>query len=433
MSTIGCLSLTGCRASLALLERSSYPADEQLARLPGLLAASGADQLAVLSTCERTEFYAVWSGEPDHDGLVRTLAADRDLPYDAVDAATVRFSGADAVAHLFRVATGLESFVIGDADIVGQVRTAAELCRTAGVDGLELDRLMGAAISTSRRAHRRTSFERAGRSVGAAAVDAAAALNDGSLAGRRLLVVGAGQVAAAVVARAGEAGASVTVCNRTRRRAERFTAAGAEVVDLAQLGTCLAEADVVILGAAAPHPLIDRATIDAARGQGQERLLLLDLCLPRTVDPAVRGMPAVRLVDLADLRTMNLNDIGTLAEDAAIAGRIVEEQVERFVAWLAGRPAAEAVRRLRADSEAIARGELDVLRRTLPGEVYEQVERTLIRAVHKLTHGPTRRLVDAAEAGDQQLVELLTNLFGTSTEPVTDPVATANRIRAASV
>jgi len=190
---------------------------------------------------------------------------------------------------------------------------------------------------------------------------------------------------------------------------------------------------VVILGAAAPHPLIDRATIDAARGQGQERLLLLDLCLPRTVDPAVRGMPAVRLVDLADLRTMNLNDIGTLAEDAAIAGRIVEEQVERFVAWLAGRPAAEAVRRLRADSEAIARGELDVLRRTLPGEVYEQVERTLIRAVHKLTHGPTRRLVDAAEAGDQQLVELLTNLFGTSTEPVTDPVATANRIRAASV
>jgi glutamyl-tRNA reductase len=414
VTSIGCISLTSCRASLRLLERTSYSSARLVDRLPALRIASGADQLGVLSTCERTELYAVWSGEADPDGLVRALASDQGLPVGEVAAAVGRFIGVDAVRHLFRVTTGLESFVIGEKDIVGQVRAAAELSHLVEVGGFELDRLMAAAVSTSRHAHRQTTFAEAGRSVGTAAVDAVTEMRGGTLAGCRLLVVGAGEMATAVVGKACLLGATVTVCNRTRRRAARFLSAGAAVVDLAELGRCLATADVAIVGTAAPHPLIGRTMVETARSANRHELLLVDLCLPRNVDESVRGMPAVQLVDLADLRATGSGDVGALAEDAAAAERVVDEEVTRFSTWLAGRPAAEAVRRLRADSEAVARQELERLRQELPEELHDLVERGLVRAVRRLVHGPTRELLTAAESGDVLLVERLAAMFAPS-------------------
>lgn len=413
MTSIGCISLTSCRASLPLLERTSYSPERLADRLPALRTTSGADQLVVLSTCERTELYAVWNGEPDPDGLVRALAADQALPAAEVAAAAGHFLGVDAVRHLFRVTTGLESFVIGEKDIVGQVRAAAELSRSAAVAGLELDRLLAAAVSTSRRAHRQTAFAEAGRSVGTAAVEAVTAMRGGTLAGCNLLVVGAGEMASAVVDKACRLGARVVVCNRTRRRAERFVSAGATLVDLAELDRCLAAADVAIVGTSAPHPLVDRAMVETARSDDHQ-LLLVDLCLPRNVDESVRGMPAVQLVDLVDLRATGTGEVGALADDAALAEQIVDDEVIRFGAWLAARPAADAVRRLRADSETVARQELERLRQELPDEVLDLVERGLVRAVRRLTHGPTRELLTAAEAGDRLLVERLAGLFAPS-------------------
>ena len=413
MTSIGCISLTSCRASLPLLERTSYSPARLADRLPALRTTSGADQLVVLSTCERTELYAVWNGEPDPDGLVRALAADQALPAAEVAAAAGHFLGVDAVRHLFRVTTGLESFVIGEKDIVGQVRAAAELSRSAAVAGLELDRLLAAAVSTSRRAHRQTAFAEAGRSVGTAAVEAVTAMRGGTLAGCNLLVVGAGEMASAVVDKACRLGARVVVCNRTRRRAERFVSAGATLVDLAELDRCLAAADVAIVGTSAPHPLVDRAMVETARSDDHQ-LLLVDLCLPRNVDESVRGMPAVQLVDLVDLRATGTGEVGALADDAALAEQIVDDEVIRFGAWLAARPAADAVRRLRADSETVARQELERLRHELPDEVLDLVERGLVRAVRRLTHGPTRELLTAAEAGDRLLVERLAGLFAPS-------------------
>ncbi|HEY9474848.1 MAG TPA: glutamyl-tRNA reductase [Mycobacteriales bacterium] len=443
MTVLDCASLTGCRASLELLERLTYTRDELAARLPRLRDAAGVSQLAVLSTCQRTEFYVAWPDVPEPDRLVAALAADRDLPVEQVRAAVTWWRGDAGVRHLFRVTSGLESFVLGETEVIGQVRAAAQVARTAGVCAGELDALLRAAVSAARRVHRETSFVQAGRSIGSAAIDAAAAWSAGQftpgpggspasgMVGRRVLMVGAGQIANAVVARANQLGATVTVCNRTRRHAERFAAAGATVVDLTELDRCLAEADVAVLGTAAPHPLVDPVVLERTRAlaqslaqpqtqtrgqtQGQIRgpggqrspLLLVDLSVPRNVDPAVRGLAGVELVDLADLRAAGSDDAATLAADVALAEDILEEELGRFGRWFRARSAASVVRRLRAQADDVGRQEFDRVATRLPVEARALLELAVHRTVHRLVHAPTRALLDAAATGDGDLVEAL--------------------------
>lgn len=419
MTTLDCASLTGCRASLDLLERLTCSRDELTRRLPVLRGESGADHLAVLSTCQRTELYVAWSGRPDPDRLIAALAADRGVPVEEVRAAVTWWRGDGAARHLLRVASGLESFVLGETEVIGQVRAAAQVARDAGVCAGELDALLRTAVSAARRVHRETSFVEAGRSVGSAAVDAAAAWSathfgvhpgarsTGGMAGRRVLMVGAGQIANAVVARASQLGAVVTVCNRTRQHAERFAVVGAEVVDLTELDRCLAEADVAVLGTAAPHPLVDPTVLARARTGQPGPLLLVDLSVPRNVDPAVRLVPGVSLRDLVDLRAAGSDDAASLAADVAVAEEVIEEELVRFSRWLRARSAAPVVRRLRAHADDVGRQEYDRVATRLPVEARALLELAVHRTVHRLVHGPTRALLDAAATGDGDLVDTL--------------------------
>jgi glutamyl-tRNA reductase len=353
---LAAVSVAGCRASLRLLEQVTYSPDELAARLPALRRASGATQLAVVSTCQRTELYAVWPSAADPDALVSALAGDRGATRPEVAGAASRFVEGDAVRHLMRVAAGLESFVVGEREVVGQVRAAARATRLAGTGGLELHRLLDAAVSASRRVQHATSFASGVRSVASAAVDVAVARAGGSLAGRHVLVVGAGEVAAAAVERARAAGGTVTVCNRSRRRADLLAVAGAAVVDLAELDVALASADVVLLATAAPHPLVDAGTIGRLPQRSPARpLLLLDLSLPRNVAPEVRQCRAVSLVDLADLRDLGAAGAATFADDVASAARVVETEVARYLAWHAGRGILDAVRSAPDDPHAAGR------------------------------------------------------------------------------
>jgi glutamyl-tRNA reductase len=458
MTTVDCASLAGCRAPLELLERATYTADELAARLPALRAACGADQLAVLSTCQRTEFYAAWSGPPDPDRLVAAFAADRGLPVDTLRAAVTWRRDEDCVRHLLRVTSGLESFVLGETEVIGQVRQAARLARTAGVCAGELDALLRAAVSTARRVHRETSFAAAGRSVGTAAVAAAEAwwaavpgrrvpspvgsavggsadaewatcilcgADTGTcagtgLAGRRLLMVGAGQIATAVVARAIQSGAVVTVCNRTLRHAERFAAAGAALVGLTELAGQLSESDVVMVGTAAPHRLIDADLLGRARAGRSVPLLLVDLSVPRNVDPRVRDLPGVDLVDLTDLRGSGSADAATLTADVAVAERVLAAEQDRFGRWLRARSAVSAVRRLRAEADDVGRQEYERVAARLPEDARAVLELAVHRTVHRLIHGPTQALLDAAATGDGALVAALTRALRTSDEPSAD-------------
>ncbi|HEV2257086.1 MAG TPA: glutamyl-tRNA reductase [Streptosporangiaceae bacterium] len=411
MTGLGCLSITACHASLDVLEQLSYSRAELARRLPALRASSQARAVSVLSTCQRTEVYATWPGEPDHPALLAALALDRGIPGRVLRPMARTYRGDEAVRHLLRVAAGLESFVLGETEIAGQVRVAADISRAAGTGGVELDRLMDAAISASRKRRRRTSIQAATRSVARVAVDAVARSGGGTITGKRLVVVGAGQVASVVVARAVELRAVVTVCNRTRRRADRFVAAGATVFDLADLADCLATSDIAILATAAPHPLVSANTLRAARPAGAGPLTLVDLSMPRNVDPGVRGLPWVRLIDLADLRFDGMSDAGDLARDLAATEEIIETELQRYLRWLAGRSAAAALHRMRSGAEDIAREELARIAAELPAEIRSSMERVLLKTVHRLVHKPTLELRAAAEADDRDLVSVLAGLF----------------------
>lgn len=412
MNDLSCVSIAGCHVSLDLLERLAYPREELAAAVTTLQRTSNARAVVVLSTCQRTEVYATWMGEPDDAALLSALAADRGVPSGALDAAASIYHGVQAAHHLMRVASGLESFVLGENEIAGQVRVAADVSRaTSGGVDVALQRLMDTAISASRKRHWRTSIAATSRSVASVAVDAVVRSVGGAITDHRLLVVGAGEVAAVVVERAVELGAAVTVCNRTRRHAQRFTAAGATVVDLASLSECLATTDIAILATAAPHPLIDARRLTPSRPAGAGPLTLVDLALPRNVDPAVRALPWVRLIDLADLRAAGASDAGRLADDVAAAEEVIRVELTRYLRWLTSRSMAADLRRMRGDAEGIAREEIERIAVGLPAEVRSSIESALLKTVHRLVHGPTRELLAAAKVGDTHVVGILAGLY----------------------
>jgi glutamyl-tRNA reductase len=417
MTGLGCLSFTASNASLDVLERLSYSRDELPARLTFLRTNSRARAVAVLSTCQRTEAYATWPGEPDDQALLAALALDRGIPSRVLHPVARTYRGDAAARHLLRVASGLESFVLGETEIAGQVRAAADISRAAGHGDVELERLLDAAISASRKRQRRTSILSATRSVAGVAVETVARASGGTLTGQRLLVVGAGQVASVVVARAAELRADITVCNRTRRSADRFSAAGATVVDLRDLADCLAASDIAILATTAPQSLVDARMLRSARTAGAGPLTLVDLSMPRNVDPAVRALPWVRLIDLVGLRSDGLSDAGDLVHDLAATEEIVETELRRYLRWLAGRSAAAALHRMRSGAEDIAREEMARIAGELPAEVRSSVERVLLRTVHRLVHKPTVELRAAAAADDRDLVSVLAGLFDAAPSP----------------
>jgi glutamyl-tRNA reductase len=245
------------------------------------------------------------------------------------------------------------------------------------------------------------------------AIDAALPSFDGSLAGRRVLVVGAGDVAALVVERAAAMRAEVTVCNRTRRHADRFARAGARLVDLDALPEFLRRADLAVLATAAPHPLVDVDLVRSARRDTATTLTLIDLSLPRNVDPSVRTLPSVRLIDLADLRTMGAADAVTFTQQVAATEAVIELELARYRRWLAARSAAAALRQLRADGHDIARAEI-ARAGDLPPDAQAAMERAVTRVARRFMHGPTRALLAAAEAEDAELVGVLARLYASA-------------------
>ena len=321
--------MTAAHASLDVLERLSYPRGELAGRLTTLRASSGASAVAVLcSTCQRTEVYASWPSSVNQDALLMALARDRGLP-PALRPVVRGYAGEAAARHLLRVASGLESFVLGEAEIAGQVRAAASISQSAGRGDAVLGRLMDAAIRASRKRHRDTSLTAATRSVASVAVDAVTRARGGSIACQRLLVVGRARSPRSWWPRAAAQQAAVTVCNRTRRTPDRLAAAGAAVADLGDLAACLAASDIAVLATGAPEPLVSVPMLRSARTAGAGPLTLVDLSMPRNVDPAVRALPWVRLIDLAGLRSAGLADAGDLAHDLAAAEEIIEEELQR--------------------------------------------------------------------------------------------------------
>jgi glutamyl-tRNA reductase len=400
---------------VATLERLAVPPAELTRTLDRILAQPFVREAVVLSTCNRVEVYAGVTGF--HGGL-GDLSAVLSAPsgYAPAELANRLYVHYDAAAaeHAFRIAAGLDSMVVGEAQILGQLRDAYHSAVEADAVGRLLHELMQQALRVGKRAHAETGIDRAGQSVVSAALDIATQ-HLGALAGRPALVVGAGAMGALSVATLSRRGVGpVSVTNRGADRAARLAEAyDATAVPFADLSAALAQVDLVVAATASTEPVLTREVVSAAVRGRTRPLVLLDLAVPRDVEPGVGDLPGVVTVDIDGLAGALLEGPG--AADQAAVEAIVKTEVEAFVGWLRGADVAPTVAALRTRADEVVGAELRRLAQRRPDLTEEQradVAHTVHRVVQRLLHSPTVRVRQlAAEAGGDQYAALLRELF----------------------
>jgi glutamyl-tRNA reductase len=314
--------------------------------------------LVVLSTCNRLELY--WWGDHDHEGGLRAFARERGLPLDP--RAIYRRDGLPALTHLFLVAAGLDSQVLGEYEIQGQVRRAHDQSRSLGTTTWELDAAFDAALAAGRRVRHETALGRHPGSIASASVAHAKRCAGGSFADKHVLVLGAGEAAQGVLdAIQAEACASVLVLARTAERGEALvTDRTASAGPWSALAEALARADVVFAATAAPDPLLSGSQLSAAlRSRPERPLVVLDLAVPRNVDPAARDLRGIRLFDLDDLRLQHCPAAVGSAPALEEAEALVRAEVGQFRKALRNRAAAPHLAELHQLGDRLAREEAD--------------------------------------------------------------------------
>lgn len=366
----------------------------------------------ILSTCNRVEVYGILA-TPAAAPLERFLAGRHGLEPAVLE--PYRYVHADraAVRHLFRLAAGLDSMVLGEDQIVGQIKEAYARAHAAGLTGSLLNRLVHRALAAGKLVRTQTGVARNHLSVVSVALDLARQAL-GSLSGRRIVVVGAGRMAGLALAHLrADAPQAVTVVNRTFERARTLAEHyGAVARPLDGLEEALRDADVALTCTAAPEIVVRYETVARALAGRTAPLLLLDLAVPRDVDPRAAVLPGVQLYDVDGMQEVCAANRAARAAEVAGAEALIDVEVEQFMRWWAARRAVPAIRALRARAESIARAEV---RRTLarfPDLSPQQraaIEAMGYAIVNKLLHHPVMALKD--QAGGIELAQVVARLF----------------------
>jgi glutamyl-tRNA reductase len=398
-------------AGVGTLERLTIADTEIAATLQRLIAQPYVAEAVVLSTCNRVEVYAAVTGF--HGGLSNVcdvLAEQSGISANELAAHLYVHFDEAAVKHSFRVAAGLDSMVVGEAQVLGQLRDAYHAATEADTAGRLLHELMQQALRVGKRAHAETGIDKAGQSVVTAALEVAATHLGDELSGRTALVIGAGAMGALSVATLTRLGVGpLQITNRGAVRAERLAEAyAATAVPFADLDAALAEADIVVSATASTEPVLTRARLAAARP-----LVVLDLAVPRDVAPDATDIDGVTVIDIEGLAAAR-RTLPAAAETAAVE-QIVTGEVDHFLGWLRGADIAPTVAALRTRADDVVSAELRKLTSRRPEFTEEQradVSRTLHRVVQQLLHSPTVRVRQlAAEPGGDQYAALLRELF----------------------
>jgi glutamyl-tRNA reductase len=409
-------------APIDLLERTTLGAAAAESLAAELCRGAHVIEAIALVTCNRLEVYADVSKFHGGVGEIGTaLAKVTGVPLEELtEHLYVHYEGA-AVAHLFRVACGLDSMAVGEAQILGQVRTALRTGQASGSAGRTIGHLVQTALRVGKRAHSETDLDKAGPTLVEAGLKRAAELL-GPLDRTKALVLGAGAMSGLAVSSAFRAHiTSIAVCSRTLARADRLAAlVGGVPVPLSELPAALAAADLVIACAGSTGYLVTEADVEAAQSaRGGRPLVFIDLALPRDVDPAVASLPNVSVFDLEQLGR-DLSAEG-LSEDLADVRALVADEVSIYLADQRAKEVAPTVVALRAMARSVVESELHRLQSRV-GEVdpsvLAELEQTVHRVVEKLLHQPTVRVKElAAEPGGDSYAEALRLLFNLGPEP----------------
>jgi glutamyl-tRNA reductase len=400
-------------ASLDIRERIAYASSEVGKALTELREASSAREIVLLSTCNRTELYFA---ESETDAVPAAWAAlSARLGSDASGFGYVR-RDRDAVTHLFRVASGLDSMVLGEAQIHGQVRDAWEACRAHS--GPILNRLFQTSLLVAGRVRNDTSVARGAASVSSASVQLAKQIF-GALGGKRAMVLGAGEMAELALECLHDQGVRTSiVANRTHERAvelaERY---GAVAMHYDECWNALADVDVLVCSTAAPHAVVFVDHVKPAlASRGDRPLCILDIALPRDVDPSVAELDNVFLYNLDDLQAVVTSNLERRRAELPTAEQLIDGEVVKYWDWVAGLAAVPVLTAMRERMEEVRHREVaDAMRRLrhLPPEERAVVEELSKSLMNKFLHEPTVRLRAAASNGrGLGVVDTVRYLFG---------------------
>ena len=386
-------------APLDVRERLAYRTSEVQGLLDQVRATAEVREAVLLSTCNRTELYVV-EGEQPAAPAVWSLYTER-LGSDASGYGYVR-RDRDAIAHLYRVVSGMDSMVVGEAQIHGQVRDAWETSRASS--GAVLNRLFQSALLVGGRVRSETALGHGAMSVSSAAVQLAKKIF-GSLVGKRAMVLGAGEMAELALASLQSEGVrAAVVANRTFERAQALAELyGATAVRYEEAWTALADVDVLLCSTASPHVVVGADRVrDGLERRGDRPLCILDIAVPRDVDPAVAEMDNVFLYDLDDLRAVVSASVERRHRELPAAEQVIAEEVEKYWQWVAGLAAVPVVTQFRNEMNRVRERELDAALRRLGDLTPEQraaVEHFSQSLMNKFLHEPTVRLRAAAANG----------------------------------
>ena len=408
------LGINHLTAPVALRERVAFPAGDTPPALAELTSQAGVREAAILSTCNRTELYCtVDAGCEDVPG--DWLHRHQDLGQTHLDEFLYRHDGANAVRHLFRVATGLDSMVLGEPQILGQVKEAYAMARAARTLKAPLERLFQNTFAVAKRVRSETRIGANPVSVAFTAVRLAEQVF-ADLRGACVLLVGAGETIELVGRHLTEARVRrLIVANRTLENAQALaTRFGGYAIALGDLDRHLAEADIVIASTASRDPVLVRQQVEAAIAARKRRpMFLLDLAMPRDIDPAVASLADVYLYTLDDLREAIDANLRSRREAAREAEEMIDLSVDHFMDWWRSLELHNPVADLRRQAECsrdevLSRAQALLARGKAPEEALAYLANTL---TNKLLHAPSANLRHAALRGDAELLRAAERLF----------------------
>jgi glutamyl-tRNA reductase len=393
-------------------------AREGLSQALAALAARGiSHEMVVLSTCNRAEIYAV-AGPDAPDAIGRFFADYHRLPLARVSEHLYVRHGADAARHLFRVAAGLDSLVVGEPQILGQVKSAYATASDSGYTSAVTNRLFHSAFGVGKRVRRETGLSEGAVSVSYAAIALARKIF-GDLKGLNVVILGAGDMAKLTGLHLnGQEVRQITITSRTLRTAEILAGQlGGRAVPWSDLQAALTSADIVITATGAVEPVLTRSLVqDVIRPRRQRPLFIIDIAVPRDVDPSVGDLDQLFLYNIDDLQGIVKENLARRSGELERAESIVEEEVHKFMAWIQSREIIPTVVALRERFETIRQSELarlDAKLSNLPPEARDRVDEITQLIVQKLLLTPTEQLKSLRdESTVAAYSDALNRLFG---------------------
>ncbi len=406
---IFCLGISHREAPVEIREKMALSPEKIGALLDRSRAGEGPggpgalSEIAVLSTCNRFEVYAV-SRRGDFRDLVDFVSESTGVPEPEFGPFALRREDRDAVEHLFRVSAGLDSMVLGETQVLGQVTDAYELSRRCGGSGPVISALFRAAIHAGKRAQTETAIGRNAGNVSSVAARLAAE-ELGDISESRIVVIGAGEAAELAVEALRHRNAKrITVVNRTRERAGELAGRWqAESLGFESISEALAQADIVISSTGAPHIVLTRELVARAmEARPGAPMILIDIAVPRDIDPAVNEVPGARCYDIDDLETKLSDSLAERRKAVPEAEALIADETASFMEYLLSLDIVPVVRALRAKAERIRLAETKKALRQLgdlSDEERARVEFLARSVLDRFLHVPTRRLKEAAGKG----------------------------------